>query len=86
VVAEDLGGDVDGQARGDDLGSEDANGRKLSDTARYRFIGNAATVPVVAWIATRLHAAHHTSGALPPTPPPPPRAAPLNPSPEDSRG
>jgi DNA (cytosine-5)-methyltransferase 1 len=61
----------------------DADRRSLSDTARYRFMGNAATVPVVAWIAARLRAAHHTSGALPLVPPLPPR--PPNPSQEDSR-
>jgi DNA (cytosine-5)-methyltransferase 1 len=57
----------------------DAAGQPLSDTARYRFMGNAATVPVVAWIAARLQAAHHASSALQPTPPLPP-----TPSQEDS--
>jgi site-specific DNA-cytosine methylase len=39
----------------------DADGRRLSDTARNRLMGNATTVPVVAWIAGRLQAAHHAS-------------------------
>jgi len=41
----------------------DAGGQRLSDTARYRLMGNAATVPVVAWIAARLQAAHHATHA-----------------------
>jgi len=39
--------------------ARDDAGRPLSDTARYRLLGNAATVPVVAWIGARLTAAHH---------------------------
>jgi DNA (cytosine-5)-methyltransferase 1 len=39
----------------------DASGRRLSDTARYRLMGNAATVAVVAWVACRLQATHHAS-------------------------
>lgn len=31
-----------------------ADGRELSDEARYRLIGNAITVPVVRWIAERI--------------------------------
>jgi site-specific DNA-cytosine methylase len=62
----------------------DADGQPLSDTARYRFMGNAATVPVVAWIAARLRAAHHASGALQPTPPLP--SSPPSPSEEDWHG
>jgi DNA (cytosine-5)-methyltransferase 1 len=41
----------------------DPDGRPLSDTARYRLVGNAATVPVVAWIAARLQAAHHATAS-----------------------
>lgn len=33
-----------------------ADGRELSDTTRYRLVGNAVTVPVVQWIAARMHA------------------------------
>lgn len=32
----------------------DANGKELSDSARYRLIGNAVAVPVVRWIANRI--------------------------------
>jgi len=42
-----------------------ANGRGVSDTARYRLVGNAATVPVVAWIGARLQAAHHATPSTP---------------------
>jgi DNA (cytosine-5)-methyltransferase 1 len=42
-----------------------ADGRPLSDTARYRLVGNAATVPVVAWIGARLLAAHHATPSTP---------------------
>jgi DNA (cytosine-5)-methyltransferase 1 len=35
-----------------------ADGRPLSDSARYRAMGNAVTVPVVAWIAARI-LTHH---------------------------
>jgi hypothetical protein len=47
----------------DDWTAVDAGGQRLSDTARYRLMGNAATVPVVAWIAARLQAAHHATRA-----------------------
>lgn len=47
----------------DDWIAVDVTGRRLSDTARYRFMGNAATVPVVAWVAARLQAAHHATRA-----------------------
>jgi site-specific DNA-cytosine methylase len=65
----------------DDWTAVDANGQPLSDTARYRFMGNAATVPVVAWIAARLQAAHHATSTRPPSPP----HRPLTRSQEDSR-
>ena len=32
----------------------DADGKELSDSARYRLVGNAVAVPVVRWIAERL--------------------------------
>jgi DNA (cytosine-5)-methyltransferase 1 len=38
-----------------------ADQRPISDTARYRLIGNAVTVPVVAWIGARLAAADHAN-------------------------
>lgn len=38
----------------DDWTRWDAAGRELSDTARYRMIGNAVAVPAVQWIAARL--------------------------------
>ena len=41
------------------------DGRLLSDTARYRLVGNAAAVPVVAWIGARLLAAHHATPGTP---------------------
>lgn len=33
------------------------NGKKIADTHRYRFMGNAVTVPVVKWLGRRLQAA-----------------------------
>ena len=43
----------------DDWTAIGADGRRLSDSARYRAMGNAVTVPVIAWIGARLLAAHH---------------------------
>ncbi len=68
----------------DNWTAADANGQPLSDTARYRFMGNAATVPVVAWIAARLQAAHHASRALQPARPHP--SSPPTPSQEHCCG
>ncbi len=65
----------------DDWTAIDGAGQRLSDTVRYRFMGNAATVPVVAWIAARLQAAHHATSTRQPSPP----HRPLSPSQEDSR-
>jgi DNA (cytosine-5)-methyltransferase 1 len=45
----------------DDWTAAGAGGRRLSDSARYRAMGNAVTVPVVAWIGARLLAAHHAT-------------------------
>lgn len=43
----------------DDWTALDANHRPISDAARYRAIGNAVAVPVIAWIGRRLLAADH---------------------------
>jgi DNA (cytosine-5)-methyltransferase 1 len=43
----------------DDWTAADANRRPISDAARYRAIGNAVAVPVIAWIGRRLLAADH---------------------------
>src|SRR6266540_4358164 len=43
----------------DDWTAADANRRPTSDAARYRAIGNAVAVPVIAWIGRRLLAADH---------------------------
>jgi site-specific DNA-cytosine methylase len=43
----------------DDWTALDANRRAISDTARYRAIGNAVAVPVIAWIGRCLLAADH---------------------------
>jgi site-specific DNA-cytosine methylase len=43
----------------DDWTALDANRRAISDAARYRAIGNAVAVPVIAWIGRRLLAADH---------------------------
>ena len=40
----------------DDWTRYDADGKELSDSARYRQMGNAVAVPVVEWIARRLMA------------------------------
>jgi site-specific DNA-cytosine methylase len=57
----------------DDWTALDADGRAVSDTARYRAMGNAVTVPVVAWIGRRLLAVTlaHAGTGHPPAPPPP---------------
>jgi DNA (cytosine-5)-methyltransferase 1 len=49
----------------DDWTATGADGRWLSDSARYRAMGNAVTVPVVAWIAARLLTTHHTPDPTP---------------------
>ena len=46
----------------DDWTALDDRGRPISDTARYRFLGNAVAVPVVAWILDRIRRAD--SGTL----------------------
>jgi site-specific DNA-cytosine methylase len=43
----------------DDWTALGADGRPISDAARYRAIGNAVAVPVIAWIGRRLLAAGH---------------------------
>src|SRR6266545_115357 len=43
----------------DDWTAADANRQPISDAARYRAIGNAVAVPVIAWIGRRLLAADH---------------------------
>jgi site-specific DNA-cytosine methylase len=43
----------------DDWTAPDVRSRLISDTARYRAIGNAVAVPVIAWIGRRLLAADH---------------------------
>jgi len=42
-------------------------GQPLTDTDKYRLIGNAWSVPVAAWILERLLSAHHARGVMPPT-------------------
>lgn len=43
----------------DDWTRYGADGQELSDSARYRMLGNAVSVPVVAWIARRITEADH---------------------------
>ena len=45
----------------DDWTAVGAGGCRLSDSARYRAMGNAVTVPVVAWIGARLLSTHHAT-------------------------
>lgn len=40
----------------DDYTRWGADGKELSDSARYRLVGNAVATPVVLWIARRLQA------------------------------
>ena len=49
----------------DDWTRYDADGKELSDSARYRLVGNSVAVPVVAWIARRMA---NAVTALTPTP------------------
>lgn len=42
----------------DDWTAHGADGKKISDSARYRMLGNAVTVPVAEWIGRRLMAVH----------------------------
>ena len=49
----------------DDWTRYDADGKELSDSARYRLVGNSVAVPVVAWIARRMA---NALTALTPTP------------------
>ena len=52
----------------DDWTALDATGRPVADAARYRAMGNAVAVPVVAWIGRRLltaAAAHPEAAAHP---------------------
>ncbi len=44
----------------DDWTALDATGRPVADAARYRAMGNAVAVPVVAWIGRRFLAVAHT--------------------------
>jgi C-5 cytosine-specific DNA methylase len=43
----------------DDRTALDTNRRPISNAARYRAIGNAVAVPVIAWIGRRLLATDH---------------------------
>lgn len=47
----------------DDWTALDASGRPVADAARYRAMGNAVAVPVVAWIGRRLLTATHATDA-----------------------
>jgi len=49
----------------DDWTALHAWGRPVSDAARYRAIGNAVAVPVIAWVGRRLLAVHQRPAPTP---------------------
>jgi hypothetical protein len=48
----------------DDWTRWDADGQEISDSARYRMIGNAVTAKVARWIGKQLMAAHDRKGLV----------------------